>query len=151
MQNENISIVEMDAIKAIIDVIGKCHNTYKKISNAQNDAAPHEFYKAYRWLCACCDIIASRADANLNFANHEVNFFELDKHGLVEIVTRKDFPVFVYKALCLQIDAIVSAIYQLEQSNTLNRSLYLDYLHSARTSITHAKYMVEYEMEYIYH
>lgn len=151
MEDQNISIIELDAIKSIIDVIGKCHNTYRKISSGSTISAIHEMYKAYRWLTSCDEIIFKRNDENENFVNSVVNAYSLEKHGLLDRERGQDFPVFAYKALCLNLNSIASAIYEIEKSSTLNRSLYLDYLYSARVSITHAKYLIEFEMEYLFH
>ena len=150
MKDQNVSIYELDAIKAIIDVIGKCYNTYKHISNANNISAIQEMYKAYRWLQSCESLIFPKVDENENFYNTTVNAFSLEKHGILDRNRGKGIVIFAYKELCLNLNSSVSAIYEIENSSTLNKSLYLDYLYSARVAITHARYIIEFEMEYLF-
>jgi hypothetical protein len=151
MKDQNISIAELNAINSIADVVGKCHNSYKSISKVNTTSAIQEFYKCYRWLKSCSNLIDTSADYNSDFANKIVNSFSLDKYGLIESKSRQDYPIFIYKKICLEIDRVIAAILELENLSTLNKGIYLDCIHSARISITNAKYLIEFEMEYLFH
>ena len=151
MKDKNISIGEINAINAIANVVGKCHNSYKSVSKTNSIAAIHEFYKSYRYLKSCSNLIETYADYNSDFANKIVNSCSLEKYGYIESKSRQDYPIFIYKKICLEIDKVIAAILEIENLSTLNKGIFIDYISSARISITNAKFLIEYEMEYLFH
>jgi len=147
MKDQNISIMELDAIRSIMDVTGKCYNDLLKQGISSED-----LIKAYRFLSSCIQIIqpSDLLNKNKDFSTHEVNSIMLSKHGELPKTKRNDYPVFVWKYVCLELDKIIDAIYDLEKLSTLNKSLYLEYLGQSRICVIHAKYIAEFNMESLF-
>lgn len=146
MKDQNISIIEIDSVKAIMDVVAKCHNSYIRISK-NKEAAESKFYIAYRWLFQSTNIIDQTVDHNSNFNLKEVNKFNLLKHGLLEMKSRQDYPVFIFKALVCCCQAIIDALNSQIELGSLNKSTYSMNLQQALIAIIEAKFLIELDME----
>lgn len=149
MKDQNISIIEIDSVRAIMDIIAKCHNTYVRTSR-NKQGAETKLYIAYRWLFYTTNLVDKTVDHNTNFGLSEVSKFNLLKHGPLCMNTRQDYPVFIMKALVVACQSIVEALQLQIELGSLNKTLYQNNLSCALNAVVEAKFLIELDMEISY-